>query len=197
MNSIEIFMSDKKSLACKVVLLGEGGVGKTSLRRTYLGEGFKKNYAMTIGADFAAKRLMLDGWNITSNIWDLAGQSKFKAMRETYYKGASGALLVFDISRRETLNALDNWIEELRVNNQGELVPIIVIGNKADLRNLVTDTVSIDDALKYAQELSNKFQTQIHYVESSAKTGENVNKAFELLIKQIYQLFKEELNLKT
>ena len=114
-------MADK-SLSCKVVLLGEGSVGKTSLRRTYLGEGFRESYSMTIGADFAARRLNLEGWDITSNIWDLAGQQRFKKLRETYYRGVSGALLVYDITRPETLEALPQWIEELQKNNLGRLV---------------------------------------------------------------------------
>ena len=84
----------------KITLLGDGAVGKTSLRKTYLGEGFKDGYSMTIGADFAVKRLRIDDQDFVAQIWDLAGQQRFSAVREVYYRGTSGCLLVFDISRR-------------------------------------------------------------------------------------------------
>ena len=187
-------MADK-SLSCKVVLLGEGSVGKTSLRRTYLGEGFRESYSMTIGADFAARRLNLEGWDITSNIWDLAGQQRFKKLRETYYRGVSGALLVYDITRPETLEALPQWIEELQKNNLGRLVPMTVIANKADLRNEFEETVSEDYGRSYAKQLEEQYGETFTFVESSAKTGENVSTAFEGLIQLIFNRFIEQSGL--
>jgi small GTP-binding protein len=180
-----------KSLSCKVVLLGEGSVGKTSLRRTYLGEGFRESYSMTIGADFAANRISIDGWEITTNIWDLAGQHRFKKLRETYYRGVSGALLVYDITRPETLTALPQWIDELQRNNNGRLVPMTLIANKEDLREEVESSVSNDEGIAYAQELSATYGDNISFVGSSAKTGENVPQAFETLIKLIFNRFLE------
>jgi len=180
-----------KSLSCKIVLLGEGSVGKTSLRRTYLGEGFRESYSMTIGADFAARRLKIDGWNITTNIWDLAGQHRFKKLRETYYRGVSGALLVYDIARPETLSALPLWIDELLKNNNGKLVPMTVIGNKADLREEVENTLTEDQGRQYAKDLQETYNESFSFVESSAKTGENVTRAFEGLIRVIFDRFIE------
>ncbi|MHA1347857.1 MAG: Rab family GTPase [Candidatus Heimdallarchaeaceae archaeon] len=118
----------------KISLLGEGAVGKTSLRRIYLGESFKEGYMMTIGADFAVKKMSLNHVEYTLQIWDLAGQQRFSAVREVYYRGTAGALLVFDISRPETYEVLPNWLHELIRNNKNRIVPIVLIGNKADLR---------------------------------------------------------------
>ncbi|MHA2404736.1 MAG: Rab family GTPase [Candidatus Kariarchaeaceae archaeon] len=176
-------------LACKVVLLGEGGVGKTSLRKKYLGEGFESTYQMTIGADFAAKRMKIDNWDITANIWDLAGQTQFKLMRETYYRGVSGALLVFDISRPETFVAVDHWVEELKQNNRNELVPIALIGNKSDLRDETEDPVPQGTAERFANEVSAQYGIKVQYVESSALTGLNVQTPFEVLIQEIFYSF--------
>ena len=178
------------NLACKIVLLGDGGVGKTSLRKKYFGEGFEATYQMTIGADFAAKRIKIEGWHITANVWDLAGQMRFKVMRETYYRGASGALLVFDITRPETFLEMNNWVEELIKNSNDELVPITLIGNKSDLRETSDFPVSHEDAVKYTRELSEYYKIDVQYVESSALTGENVKKAFEVLIVDIFNTFQ-------
>ncbi len=118
------------NLACKIVLLGDGGVGKTSLRKKYFGEGFEATYQMTIGAD------------------------------------------------------------ELIKNNNDELVPITLIGNKSDLRGSSDFPVSQEDAVKYTSELSEYYKIDVKYVESSALTGENVKKAFEVLIVDIFNTFQ-------
>ena len=85
-------MSAQNRRIFKICLLGEGAVGKTALRQRYLGEGFKQSYAMTIGADFAVKRVTIDNQEFISQIWDLAGQVRFSSVREVYYRGAAGAL---------------------------------------------------------------------------------------------------------
>lgn len=193
--NLVIINMGSKSLSCKLVLLGEGAVGKTSLRRTYLGEGFRETYSMTIGADFAAKRMKIQDWEITSNIWDLAGQHRFRKLRETYYRGVSGALLVYDISRPETLDAIPAWIDELTKNNSGQIVPMALIGNKADLRSQVEEHVSAETGLEMAKKLAEDYNETIYFVESSALTGENVEKAFEGLIEVIFDRFIEKANL--
>ncbi|MCY3410450.1 MAG: GTP-binding protein [Candidatus Heimdallarchaeota archaeon] len=179
------------TLACKITLLGDGRVGKTSLRRTYLGQNFSKTYSMTIGADFAAKTLTFDSNRITANIWDLSGQHKFKIMRETYYKGVSGAILVYDITRKETFDSLNNWINELIKNNNGEMVPILIIANKVDIRDENSLPTEVGEG--YAKEISERYNLNVDYVEASALTGDNVEKAFELLIKNLYDDFKRQV----
>jgi len=169
----------------KVTLLGDGAVGKTSLMKTYLGEGFKSGYSMTIGADFAVKRLKIDGHDFVAQIWDLAGQQRFSAVREVYYRGTSGCLLVFDITRRVSFENIPSWIAELLKNNNNRIVPLILIGNKSDLRPTAKDPVLREQAEEYARSLSAWSGFTVPYIETSAKTGENVDEAFKTLLKNI------------
>ncbi|MHA2098918.1 MAG: Rab family GTPase [Candidatus Kariarchaeaceae archaeon] len=184
----------KRVFSIKVVLLGEGGVGKTSLRKVYLGEGFKQSYQMTIGADFAAKRIKIsDSLTVTANIWDLAGQTRFQQMRTSYYNGVGGALLVFDISRPITFERLQIWLDELKSQNDGKLVPIIVIGNKSDLRESSDDKanfVSQDEAKAFSESLQTVDTGDIQYIATSALTGDHVEEAFETLIKHLVKVYK-------
>ena len=98
----------------KVCLLGDGAVGKTALRKRYLGKQFSSGYVMTIGADFAVKKTEIntnDGTkSVKFQIWDLAGQPRFNSVRELYYKGSHGGLLVFDITRRDSFSNLNSWV---------------------------------------------------------------------------------------
>ena len=176
----------------KITLLGDGAVGKTSLRKTYLGEGFKDGYSMTIGADFAVKRLRIDDQDFVAQIWDLAGQQRFSAVREVYYRGTSGCLLVFDISRRSSFENIPSWIAELLKNNSNRVVPIVLIGNKSDLRNTAKDPIMREQSEEYANSLSQWSGFSVPYIETSAKTGENVDEAFKTLLKNIV-LFYEKL----
>ncbi|MCG3227660.1 MAG: GTP-binding protein, partial [Candidatus Heimdallarchaeota archaeon] len=174
----------------KITLLGEGAVGKTSLRRRYLGESFKEGYMMTIGADFAVKKMNLNQTEYTLQIWDLAGQQRFSAVREVYYRGTAGALLVFDISRPETYEILPNWLHELIRNNKNRIVPLVLIGNKSDLRDSTPYAVPKDYAMEYADQLSQWSGFYVPYMETSAKTGLNVEQVFSLLTESISQYFE-------
>ncbi|MHA2203636.1 MAG: Rab family GTPase, partial [Candidatus Hodarchaeales archaeon] len=120
----------------KICLLGDGGVGKTSLRERFLGKGFQSGYILTIGADFAVQNLEIDGTQYKFQIWDLAGQQRFEAVRALYYKGSHGAILVFDRTRPESLFNLENWKREL-FTNVGRQIPYIILGNKSDLPNAI------------------------------------------------------------
>jgi small GTP-binding protein len=182
------------SLSCKIVLLGDARVGKTSLRRTFFGEGFQKPYEVTIGADFAAKRFSMpdkkeQSWLITSNIWDLSGQNKFKIIRETYYKGVSGALMVYDIARQETFDSIKTWINELVDNNKQHMVPMVVIANKADLKLEMDNTIPAEMGQELAEKLTEEYNEPVQFLEASAKTGHNVAASFEMLISQIFDDF--------
>ncbi|MHA1215848.1 MAG: Rab family GTPase [Candidatus Thorarchaeota archaeon] len=174
----------------KVVLMGDGSVGKTSLRRTYMGEGFRASYMITIGADFAVKKMSLEGGHeVSIQIWDLAGQEHFKNVRSTFYKGAQGALAVYSTVERSSFDNLPNWINECW-HNAGKKIPIVVIGNKIDLREQFKDNpvmkhniVTTEEGRQFAEQLA---QQGVHtsFIETSAKTGENVEAAFlELAIK--------------
>jgi len=173
----------------KITLLGDGAVGKTSLRKNYLGEGFKDGYSMTIGADFAVKQLKINYQDFVAQIWDLAGQQRFSAVREVYFRGTSGCLLVFDISRRSSFENIPSWIAELLKNNSNRIVPIVLVGNKSDLRATANDPILREQSEEYARSLSQWSGYSVPYIETSAKTGENVDEAFKTLLKNVSSFY--------
>ncbi len=174
----------------KVVLMGDGAVGKTSLRRTYMGEGFKAQYMITIGADFAVKKMQLAGGHeVSIQIWDLAGQEHFKNVRSTFYKGAQGALAVYSTVERSSFDNIKSWLDECWTN-AAKKIPIVLIGNKIDLREQFKDNPAMKQTLvttEEGQQLADtiaKMGTHTSFIETSAKTGLNVEAAFlELAIK--------------
>lgn len=172
----------------KIALLGDGAVGKTSLRSRFMRNAFDDGYSMTIGADFAAKTLEVDGKQIKFQIWDLAGQPHFATIRSLYYQGSLGALLVYDISVPESFQNVLKWVDELWKNNGKGFVPIVLLGNKFDLRNKFPEAISSDQGELLAEQLSEKTSEEgfeVSYLETSAKTGQNVTQAFSLLGKNI------------
>jgi Ras-related protein Rab-1A len=175
----------------KICLLGDGAVGKTALRERYLGKQFSSGYVMTIGADFAVKKTEIETEEGTKSvkfqIWDLAGQPRFNSVRELYYKGSHGGLLVFDITRRESFNNLRNWIDELYKNSGRGRMPVTVLGNKLDLINEAEDYVKREEVFEYIEDLKKELNISfsIPYLETSAKTGANVEESFSILAQNI------------
>ncbi len=181
----------------KIALLGDGAVGKTSLRKRFMGEGFKSHYSLTVGADFAIKQVTLFHRPITYQIWDLAGQIRFKDVRRAYYHGAVGGLFVYDVTRPESFFNATNWIHELWSNNGIGRCPIVILGNKSDLRDSSPDQVTFEQGRGLSRELSRI--TEPHgftcpYMETSAKTGKNVNEAFITLGEGIIRYLKSRQN---
>ncbi|MHA1754233.1 MAG: GTP-binding protein [Candidatus Odinarchaeia archaeon] len=156
----------------KVLLLGDGAVGKTSLISMFTKGFIKQDYKMTIGVDIMTKTVEIGDYVAKLSIWDLAGQQRFKAVRSAFYGGVAGALLVFDLTRALTFKNLVTWLEELYQFGNPEC-PIVLIGNKVDLPEL--RDVKQEDIDWFTQELG------CEYLETSAKTGQNVEKAFKLL----------------
>ena len=172
----------------KLALLGDGAVGKTNLRRRYLGQNFMTDHLMTIGADFAAHDIKLDyeekEYQITYQIWDLAGQETFHNVRSRYYNGCFGGLVVFDRTRPTSFKNLSQWIDELKKSSTRGLVPIVILGNKYDLIDSSDDIVSEEDIKSYItaiNEENKELGFKISYFDTSALTGLNVADAFETL----------------
>ncbi len=168
----------------KVVMLGDGAVGKTALTLRFTQDFFEADYKRTIGSDFAIKRVsLLDrDANVVLQVWDLAGQPRFEVVRQGFYRGARGGLLVFDVTRRRTFLNLDRWKEE-GFSNIGREVPMVVVANKVDLTD--SRVVATDEGKEYAE--ANGFL----YVESSALTGENVEEAFAMLCRLMIDATKQ------
>ena len=167
----------------KLCLLGDGRVGKTSLRREFLGEGFVTEYKETLGADFAIHTQKYNDITFRFQIWDLAGQERFDQLRTSFYFGAQAALVLYDVSNQKSLNSVENWISELwEHNGKNTVIPIVIIGNKIDLRNEIVKSLKPSAGQDMAKQMSNKANNiQIPFLETSAKTGENVAKAFSLI----------------
>ncbi len=166
----------------KVVLIGDGAVGKTNLRRRYMGESFTTEYMSTVGADFAYFNQKIDGNEYKWSIWDLAGQPKFSNVRPVFYNGAFGALLCFDSTRKETFENLDKWVDELVRHTTSEGTPIVVVACKLDIYDEETH-VSFDEIKEYLEKLTKRFNNRfnISLVKTSAITGLNVQETFENL----------------
>ena len=174
-------MSDDRRF-WKIVLVGDGAVGKTSLRKRYLGQGFDTDYLSTMGADFALHDTTIEETQIRWQIWDLAGQPVFKDVVRAYYTKIFGGVLVYDVTRRQTFENAEKWLDDMWAHSGREKnVPVVLLANKIDLREEGAETVSTDEGKKLAESLG------IPLIETSAKSGDGVNEAFEKLGNQILQ----------
>lgn len=182
------------AILVKICLLGDGAVGKTSLKNRFLGGGFDPNYLITIGADFAVRDVELpSGEKYKLQIWDLAGQPRFDSVRTLYYRGSMGALLVFDITNRTSLENLENWVKEYWKNSGETSVPMIILGNKRDLRDQLPSSITEEEGIQFVETLSARssaFGINFHYLETSAKSGENVEESFIRLAGEIHNFLK-------
>ena len=136
----------------KVVLIGDSGVGKSNLLSRYLKNEFSYDTKTTIGVEFGAKKVEIDDFKIKVQIWDTAGQERYKSITNAYYKGAKGALLLYDITKKETFVSIDKWVPELKQNGDKDVV-IVLVGNKTDLED--KREISIEEGTKKAQQYSN------------------------------------------
>jgi small GTP-binding protein len=163
----------------KVILLGEAAVGKTSLLLRYIRNQFAESYKMTIGVDFLSKKLNINDNRVNLTIWDVAGQKRFSFMRKSFYGGSSGALLIFDLTRENTFQYLTRrWYPEM-TKFIGNEVPFVLIGNKLDLVKDIGSVINESEAQEFAQSKNSI------YIETSAKTGVNVEIAFEELAERM------------
>lgn len=170
--------SSESHFVFKVLLLGDGAVGKTSLISMFTKGFIKQDYKMTIGVDIMAKTVKLDDKVAKLSIWDLAGQQRFQSIRSAFYGGVAGALLVFDLTRALTFRNLVNWLKELYQFGNPRC-PIILIGNKCDLPEL--RDVRAEDINWFISEIG------CEYIQTSAKTGENVEAAFSSLTRKMIE----------
>lgn len=163
----------------KAVLIGDSAVGKSNLLSRFSKDEFRFDSKPTIGVEFAYRNVHVGDKIIKAQIWDTAGQERYRAITSAYYRGAVGALLVYDVTRHVTFENVERWLKELRDHTEANIV-IMLVGNKADLRHL--RAVSTEDAKAFA-ERENTF-----FMETSALEALNVENAFTEVLSQIYRV---------
>jgi Ras-related protein Rab-11A len=175
---------DNYEMMFKVVLVGDSFVGKTNIMSKYLKNEFHEDSKATVGVEFGSKQFTIEGHSIKAQIWDTAGQERYKAITSAYYKGAKGAFVVYDITRKASFESIDKWINDLKAAADKKLT-IVVIGNKCDLEDQRQITK------EQGQEKAGKLE--VAFMETSAFSGENLDKAFEMMTNEIYKKCHEDM----
>ena len=168
----------------KVVLVGDSFVGKTNIMSKYLKNEFHEDSKATVGVEFGSKQFNVEGHSIKAQIWDTAGQERYKAITSAYYKGAKGAFVVYDITRKGSFESIDKWVSDLTAAADKKIT-IVVIGNKCDLEDQRQITK------EQGEEKAGKLE--VAFLETSALSGENLDKAFEMMISEIFKKCHEEM----
>jgi small GTP-binding protein len=174
---------DEYDYLFKVVLIGDSGVGKSNLLSRFTRNEFNLESKSTIGVEFATKSIQSDNKTIKAQIWDTAGQERYRAITSAYYRGAVGALLVYDISKRMSYENVARWLKELRDHADPNIV-IMLVGNKKDLRHM--RQVTTDEAKEFCK------THKLFFIETSALADSNVATAFETILKEIYRLISRK-----
>ena len=176
----------KEDYKLKVVVVGDSGVGKTNLIKRFVSNTYNPNTKATVGVEFLSKSYKINNQVFKIEIWDTAGQERYKSITAAYYKGAKGALIVYDITQKESFENINKWMSEVRDKSAKDL-KIMIVGNKTDLES--ERQVSTDDALERAKELESPV------MEASALDGNNVKAAFYDLLKEMYKEIKKKIDI--
>jgi len=163
----------------KVVLIGDSGVGKSNLLSRFTRNEFNLESKSTIGVEFATRSINVDGKTVKAQIWDTAGQERYRAITSAYYRGAVGALLVYDIAKHATYVNVTRWLKELRDHADSNIV-IMLVGNKSDLKHL--RAVPTEEAKAFSTE------NGLSFIETSALDASNVESAFQTILTDIYRI---------
>jgi Ras-related protein Rab-1A len=165
----------------KILLIGDSGVGKSSILHRFTDDTFSESYLSTIGVDFKIKTIELDGKYIKLQIWDTAGQERFRAITKSYYRGAHAVIIVFDVSDSSTFNNVGMWLNEVN-HHADKNCSILLVGNKNDKPSSLR-VVSNEDANNFA------ISKGIPYVETSAKNASNVEQIFYQVSQKAKQVY--------
>jgi len=173
----------KPDCVYKILVVGDGTCGKSSILHRYVDSTFYPNYISTIGVDFKIKCIEVDNKNVKLQMWDTAGQERFRSITSVYYRGVNGILLVYDVSNRESFTNIKEWIKNIDMFAPNDAY-IILVGNKSDTTHR---KVKIDEGIELAKELN------IPFIETSAKDNINIDKAFELIVEKLNNKFFDPL----
>ena len=175
---------DNYEMMFKVVLVGDSFVGKTNIMSKYLKNEFHEDSKATVGVEFGSRQFTIEGHSIKVQVWDTAGQERYKAITSAYYKGAKGAFVVYDITRKGSFESVERWVNDL-LSSGDKKITILLIGNKCDLeeQRQITKEQGEEKAAKL----------DLAFLETSAFSGQNLDKAFEMMVNEIYKKFHEEM----
>ena len=169
---------DSYEFMFKIVLVGDSSVGKTNIMGKYLKNEFREDSKSTVGVEFGSKEFVIENHTVRVQIWDTAGQERYKAITSAYYKGAKGAFIVYDITRKGTFESVDKWVSDLKASADKKIT-LLLIGNKCDLED--QRQITKEEAEQKAKSF------EVAYLETSALSGENLEKAFEMLVNEVYK----------
>ncbi|THU53838.1 hypothetical protein C4D60_Mb10t18630 [Musa balbisiana] len=167
----------------KVVLIGDSGVGKSNILSRFTRNEFCLETKSTLGVEFATRTLQVEGRIIKAQIWDTAGQERYRAITSAYYRGALGAILVYDVTKPTTFENASRWLRELRDHADSNIV-VMLIGNKTDLQHL--RAVDSEEAQSFAE------REGLAFIETSALEATNVEKAFRVILAEIYRVISKK-----
>ncbi|KAI9257537.1 ras family-domain-containing protein [Helicostylum pulchrum] len=174
-------MSSSYNYIIKYIIVGDSGVGKSCLLLQFTDKRFYAGRELTIGVEFGSRFItMNDGKQIKLQIWDTAGQESFRSITQSYYRGAAGALLVYDISRRETFEHVSTWLADVR-KHANPHTTIVLVGNKCDLESKARQ-VTYEEGEKFARDNDIPL-----FIETSAKSAENVEDVFHKTAEDVYE----------
>ncbi|KAG8091384.1 hypothetical protein GUJ93_ZPchr0012g20907 [Zizania palustris] len=174
---------EKVDYVFKVVLIGDSAVGKSQILARFARNEFSIDSKATIGVEFQTRTLVIDHKSVKAQIWDTAGQERYRAVTSAYYRGALGALLVYDITKRQSFDHIPRWLEELRGHADKNIV-IMLVGNKSDLED--ERAVSTEDAKEFAE------KENLFFLETSALQATNVENAFQTVLTEIFKIHSKK-----
>lgn len=178
-----MYADETNCCVCLVVLIGDSGVGKSNILGRFTRNEFNLDSKSTIGVEFATRTVNVDDKTIKAQIWDTAGQERYRAITSAYYRGAVGALLMYDISKQESYESVARWLTELREHADSQIV-IMLVGNKCDLKHL--RAIPTEEAKNFAAE------NKLLFIETSALDATNVELAFQNILTEIYRLYADQ-----
>jgi small GTP-binding protein len=186
--------SEEPLLVMKIVIFGDEAVGKTSILKSCLEHNYAEDSHETIGIGFANKLLSIGDRQIVLQFWELKGGSQYENLRSLVYPGALGGILVYDVTHPETFQNCSKWVQQYWQNNGRGIIPLVILGNKVDLRCKFSGSVTPEEGQRYCKKLSEKtipHGFEVKYLETSAKTAQNICEAFDFLGKTLLKLFNE------
>ena len=171
---------DEYDFLFKLIIVGDSNVGKTNIMSKYIHNQFNYTSKATIGVEFGTKIVKIDNKKIKAQIWDTAGQERYKSITSAYYKGAKGALIVYDITNKYTFESVDKWVQDLNSFGDKNLT-LLLVGNKSDLEDKRQITK------EEGEEKAKSFN--LGFIETSACSGDNIDQAFDIMLKEVLKKY--------